>query len=143
MVSSMTSEKQVGDESVVIGTPPGHVGDRSVVIGPTDSRGNVRIGGGVAVGYNANADATSVAIGAHAGAGTAVMPRLAELRVLFTAAGETDGANAAAELAEQLRSAQPNATKVARCWDVVKVAATTNEALLLVHTIARTLGLRR
>jgi hypothetical protein len=123
----MIPDRGVGDESVVIGTPPGSVGDRSVVIGATDANGNVRIGGGVAVGYNAHADPTSVAIGAHAGAESAAIPQLRQLRALLIAGGDESGASATRELVEQLQSHEPSATAVARCWEVVKVAATTNE----------------
>jgi hypothetical protein len=63
---------KVGKESVVYGNVPTDldVGDQSVVVGATDAHGNVRIGGGTAVGHGSYADSTSVAIGKGAGAGS-------------------------------------------------------------------------
>lgn len=85
----MTKRSHVGDESVVIGNdPPSNVGDRSVVVGATDAEGNTRIGGGgTAIGYRARADESSVAIGAHAGAGTGLITQLDALRARLDEAG--------------------------------------------------------
>ncbi|OGI64795.1 MAG: hypothetical protein A2W18_00655 [Candidatus Muproteobacteria bacterium RBG_16_60_9] len=63
---------KVGKDSVVTGNvaPDSTVGDRSVVVGPTDSRGNTIHNKPMAVGYGAKAGPDSIAIGAHANAGT-------------------------------------------------------------------------
>lgn len=45
-------------------------GSGNTFVGPTDAAGNTVIRGGTAIGRNAHADPTSVAIGANAGAGT-------------------------------------------------------------------------
>jgi hypothetical protein len=52
------------------------IGDRSVVVGPTDADGNTILNrGGLAVGNGAKADSTSIAIGAHANAGSRPIPQ--------------------------------------------------------------------
>ena len=60
---------EVGEDSVVMGQVTGSVGHRSVVIGATDNNGNTIINQPMAVGYGAQADPTSIAIGAFASAG--------------------------------------------------------------------------
>jgi len=62
----------VGNDSVAFGQVSGSVGDRSVVIGATDSNGNTILNQPIAVGYNAHAGPGSIAIGANAGAGSAL-----------------------------------------------------------------------
>jgi hypothetical protein len=138
----MIDESGVGSESVVIGRGvPSRVGDRSVVIGATDDRGNTRIGGGTAIGYGSRADQSSVAIGAYACAGTDALLQLQELRDQLQASGERTGAEAADQLLAEIRTQEPNRRTVRRLWGEVKVAATTNEALLLVHEVAKALPL--
>jgi hypothetical protein len=66
-----------GKDSTVYGqVPPGSkIGDGSTVVGATDSDGNTILNrGGLAIGNGAKADPTSIAIGAHANAGTAPTP---------------------------------------------------------------------
>ena len=58
-----------GNENVFIGQGPFPRGNGNVVIRPNGLSGNIRIGGGVAIGHGAQADETSVAIGSGAGAG--------------------------------------------------------------------------
>jgi hypothetical protein len=138
----VSTEPSVGNESVVVGCGvPARVGDRSVVIGATDERGNTRIGGGTAIGYGARADQTSAAIGAYAGAGAGVFLQLQELRDELQATGEGEGAEASTQLLTELQGPEPNVQTVRQLWGAVKVAATTNEALLLVHEVAKALPL--
>lgn len=62
---------RVGSDSVVMDRvdPGAIIGPRSVVVGPTDERGNTIFDrGGMAVGYNARADSTGIAVGAKANA---------------------------------------------------------------------------
>jgi hypothetical protein len=135
-------ERSVGDESVVIGTGvPDRVGDRSVVIGATDDRGNTIIRGGTAAGYNARADSTSVAVGAHAGAGGDVMAQLRQLQELLERDGHADGAAAAAQLALEVQTPAPDRSRAARLWTAITVFTTGGEALMLTQGIARALGL--
>jgi len=61
------------------------------VIGAVDDRGNTIIRGGTAVGYNAQADSTSVAVGAHAGAGGEVMAQLRSCGRCSSATGTPRG----------------------------------------------------
>jgi hypothetical protein len=65
-----------GDENVFIGQGPFSRGSRNVIIRPSGPSGDIRIGGGVAIGHGAQADESSVAIGSGAGAGR----KLAEMR---------------------------------------------------------------
>ncbi len=58
-----------GNDNVFIGEGPFPRGDGNVVIRPGGPSGDIRIGGGVAIGRGAQADETSVAIGSGAGAG--------------------------------------------------------------------------
>jgi hypothetical protein len=58
-----------GDDNVFIGQGPFPRGNGNVVIRPGGPCGYIRIGGGVAIGRDAQADGTSVAIGSGAGAG--------------------------------------------------------------------------
>ena len=135
-------DREVGDDSVVIGAdPPRRVGNRSVFIGATDNAGNTRIAGGTAVGYNARADPTSVAIGAHALAGDGAIPHLLQLQVLLTQAGQTDAASAARDMVDELERNVPDKHRVRALWNVVKVGATGNEALAFIHEISHILGL--
>jgi hypothetical protein len=61
---------KVGDESVVYGDVPEDVGNRSTVIRPMPGETNLILNkGGLAMGYGARADSTSIAIGAYANAG--------------------------------------------------------------------------
>jgi hypothetical protein len=137
----MTKQSHVGDESVVIGNdPPSHVGDRSVVVGATDADGNTRIDGGTAIGYRAWADESSVAIGAHAGAGTRLVTQLGALRAQLEEIGAEQGAQATAELLEEIQAPNPDTGRVAQLWKVVSVA-TANGAVSLLAEIAKVLPL--
>lgn len=69
-------QPRVGDESVVVGpVPPGGVGNRSTIIGPVDGSTNVILNrGGIAIGADASADSTGIAIGTGANAGNNPRP---------------------------------------------------------------------
>lgn len=56
------------------------MGSRNVIVGPTDDKGNVKLGGGTAMGYGAQADPTSVAVGSGAMAG--------DIRIIDPESGE-------------------------------------------------------
>jgi hypothetical protein len=76
---------EVGDESVVLGRVTGTFGNRTTVVGPTDDKGNTIIQP-MAAGYRAQADPTTTAIGAYAGAGVMnLAPYVAELSRLHEA----------------------------------------------------------
>jgi hypothetical protein len=60
-------DTSIGDDNVFVGRVPQNAGDRNVIIDP--GKGDLRIGGGTSIGYGAEADSTSVAIGAYAGGG--------------------------------------------------------------------------
>lgn len=66
-----------GKDNTVVGkTPYGSIsGNGNTIVGATDANGNTILNqGGLAVGNGAKADSSSVAIGAYAGAGSAVPP---------------------------------------------------------------------
>jgi len=67
----MNKNMEIGENAVVIGNvPPNiHVGEGSVVIGPTHQNGSVNITQPMAIGNGAEADKTSIAIGAFSKAG--------------------------------------------------------------------------
>lgn len=130
----------VGDDSVVIGTGvPRHVGNRSVVIGATDARGNTRLEGGTALGYNAHADSTSVAAGAHAGAG-GIIAQLTQLQALLLTVGEFEPAEATADLLQELQAPNPDPSRIKRLWGrvetVASAGATASGVLVLVHQLS-------
>jgi hypothetical protein len=149
------------DENVVIGPSPGRIGSGNVFIRAGDGGdvrigegtavppgsqlrggdgGGIHIGGGVAIGAGARADPTSVAIGAGAMAGQQLTleAALEQLRELLKAAGRTKEASLASDLgAEVNRPMTPErAKRIKQLWRAVSVAATTNEAIALVHSIA-------
>jgi hypothetical protein len=61
----------IGDNNTVVGiTPPSHMGSGNTFVGPTDARGNTLLNrGGTAIGTEACASSTGVAIGSRANAG--------------------------------------------------------------------------
>jgi hypothetical protein len=65
--ASSVMDTSIGDDNVFVGRVPQNAGDRNVIIDP--GKGDLWIGGGTAIGYGAQADSTSVAIGAYAGGG--------------------------------------------------------------------------
>jgi hypothetical protein len=94
---------EVGDESVVIGNVTGPVGNRSVVIGATDNKGNTILNQPMAVGYRAQADPTSIAIGAFARAGVSDNAQLmAELIRVYEAMKQASDATAHQESVAQV-----------------------------------------
>ena len=68
----------VGDMSVVMGKIPAgsRIGYGSVVLGPTDDRGNCIYTQPMTVGYAAKGDPGSIVIGAFAGGGSSIDPKL-------------------------------------------------------------------
>jgi hypothetical protein len=60
-----------GNDNTVVGPNQTVIGSGNTIVGPTDSNGNTIFNrGGVAIGNGAQADPTSIAIGAHANAGS-------------------------------------------------------------------------
>jgi hypothetical protein len=73
-ISHVPKGKIHGRDNTIVGTTPIQSidGDGNTVVGATDAHGNTILNsGGVAIGSGAVADPTSIAIGAHANAGSA------------------------------------------------------------------------
>jgi hypothetical protein len=103
---------EVGEDSVVMGQVTGRVGHRSVVIGATDSKGNTIINQPMAVGYGAQADPTSIAIGAFARAGVSDSAQLvAELTRIYEAMKQAPDVAEHQESVAQVRQAIEAAKK--------------------------------
>jgi hypothetical protein len=130
---------RIGNENTYVGAGPApSMGDGNTIYTLTDPNGNVLINkGGTAIGAGAQADNTSVAIGARALSGD--LPLLAELfaqlRQVFDNAGATEAAQDVVDLAEETQAQAPDERKVSELWTTIKAAATTNEAITLVTRI--------
>ncbi|MHC4248317.1 MAG: hypothetical protein ACYS9X_04240 [Planctomycetota bacterium] len=113
---------EIGDESVVMGKVPAgtRVGNRSVYVAPTDDRGNVILNrGGLAAGYGAHADPTSIAIGAWANAGSRVGAALAEVERVVQASADAAAKESLAQFREHLASGKRDASLLQRLWSAV------------------------
>lgn len=69
---------RMGNDNTIVGNVliPENMGDGNTIVGATDANGNTILNrGGTAIGRNAQADQTTVAIGANAGAGVRPKPK--------------------------------------------------------------------
>jgi hypothetical protein len=123
----------IGDDNTIIGNVPSRsMGSRNVIVGSTDDKGNVRLGGGTAMGYGARADPTSVAVGSGAMAGApALVPLLRE----FGAKGPPEATDIADDLIAQVEAQQPNGGRIERLWSGLKALGTSEELIALAARI--------
>ncbi len=136
----------IGDDNTfVFVDPPDDVGSGNTFIGATDGRVNTILNrGGLAIGADAYADETSVAIGARANAGgrqAEALKLLGQLQALLLQAGDDNAADAVVDLGEEVQKPDRSDGRARQLWAVVKVAATTNEAVVLVGRIGALLAL--
>ena len=85
-----------------------------------------------------------MAIGARANAGgrqAEALKLLGQLQALLLQAGDDNAADAVVDLGEEVQKPDRSDGRARQLWAVVKVAATTNEAVVLVGRIGALLAL--
>lgn len=123
----------IGDDNTIVGNvPPRSMGSRNVIVGPTDDKGDIRLGGGTAMGYGARADPTSVAVGSGAMAGA---PTLVPLLREFAAKAPPEAIDIADDLIAHIEARQPNSGRIERLWSGLKALGTTEELIALAARI--------
>ena len=130
---------KIGNDSVVMGNVPQNleVGEGSVVIGPTDANGNTILNRPMAIGRNAQAGPTSIAIGAGANAGSD-FNLAAAIHELLSLAKQSHNAQAQSHLgaiADELTKPDPDKSLIHRSWEALKVAGTIDGAYSLLSAI--------
>lgn len=138
----------IGKDSVVYGKVPEGliVGDRSVVIGATDRQGNTILNTPMAVGYGAKAGPGSIAIGAHAGAGTHTIEYPDELQQALSGLVEhaierknEELLSSLKALANEMNQKQPQTSRILKAWQGVQALATMDGATNLLTAGATTM----
>jgi hypothetical protein len=127
----------IGKDSVVIGNVTGTVGDGSVVIGPTDAHGNTIINTPMAVGRNAYADETSIAIGAGASAGRGA-DFVSTINRISDAVAETNDPEIVAEFNRLIsefsgENGQPDPVKAKTILETLKTFGALNGSISLIE----------
>jgi hypothetical protein len=122
----VSERSKIGDDNVVVGQPPDEMGSGNTIVNIADARANTILNqGGLAIGRNARADATTIAIGTNAMAGTNLVPPLEELRTILARAGDADAAHATSELIVAIQAPVKDERKIQRLVGIVRSAAAT------------------
>lgn len=116
-----------GNDNVGINVDPSDIrGDRNTFVRPDPGSTNTVLNrGGVAVGFRATADSSSIAIGSGAMAGDQafVLRQLQELDEILSRSGHSDGSDATRALIEDVTSPGANRSAKAVLWAAVERAA--------------------
>lgn len=121
--------------------PYSEIGDNNTFVGPTDAQGNVRIPSGTAAGFGAYADRTSIALGAHAGAGINLQTMLQEVGNAIPTTGDSNLVERFNEFCREINNPQINKAKAKDLWErfceYARNVAAWNGATELFSKIAR------
>jgi hypothetical protein len=126
----------VGIDSVVMGQVFGKVGDRSVVIGAMDQRGNVILNQTMAVGYSAYAAPGSIAIGAHARAGSELVAALQRIGRIIHESDDRHLRVSFDNLMVELGKKERDRGSIRALWTVVETSATLAGAIDFVQRVS-------
>jgi len=122
-----------GDDNVIYSARPGTRirGSRNTIVGATDDRGNTILNqGGLAVGYGARADDTSIAIGVGASAGSDLASVLHTLTRIQGASPEQIAA--ATNLIVAAEGTVATHEQVSKWWTTVRSMDSLNGAVELI-----------